>query len=348
MSIIKNIEKHWQQEGVKFVKKGKEISWRKLLRTVDCSICEKHETEAKENIGFLNWGLLIHEMDINGKSPEVCPECMKKISGDIIPAPRFAECSKCKVRQREKIFGVGWPGWKQFIISTRQSRDIIRNLICPNCVLELAKKLGEKYIRETWTALTYAAGSLLTSTKMTQTQANFAALGAGDSGAPDIYNLESGADASKEGSPAVGDIYVATDTTEVYVCYSGGSWVKMTDHGTLNGLADDDHTQYYNAARHTALDSTIKAWIHFDGTGTIAINDSFNVTSITDNGTGNYTVTWATDFANAFYAVVTDAREQSHCKTNVIATGTCSMTVKDDSHNNADSEGCCMIAFGDQ
>lgn len=48
---------------------------------------------------------------------------------------------------------------------------------------------------------------------------------------------------------------------------------------------------------------TIKGWINFNGTGTIAIRDSFNVTSITDLGTGDYTVTWDTDFANDDYAV---------------------------------------------
>ena len=36
-----------------------------------------------------------------------------------------------------------------------------------------------------------------------------------------------------------------------------------------------------------------KAWINFNGTGTIAIRDSFNVSSITDNGTGTTTVTLA-------------------------------------------------------
>ena len=31
-----------------------------------------------------------------------------------------------------------------------------------------------------------------------------------------------------------------------------------------------------------------KAWVRFDGTGTVSITDSFNVSSITDNGTGRY------------------------------------------------------------
>ena len=42
----------------------------------------------------------------------------------------------------------------------------------------------------------------------------------------------------------------------------------------------------------------LKAWANLDGSGTVGVNDSFNTTSITDNGTGNYTVTIANDLAN--------------------------------------------------
>lgn len=48
---------------------------------------------------------------------------------------------------------------------------------------------------------------------------------------------------------------------------------------------------------------TIKGWVEFNGTGVIAVNDSFNVTSLTDNGTGDYTVNWTTAFSNANYSV---------------------------------------------
>lgn len=42
-----------------------------------------------------------------------------------------------------------------------------------------------------------------------------------------------------------------------------------------------------------------KAWVNFNGTGTIAARDSLNVSSLTDNGTGDYTA----NFTNAFGAV---------------------------------------------
>ena len=47
-----------------------------------------------------------------------------------------------------------------------------------------------------------------------------------------------------------------------------------------------------------------KAWVNFNGTGTVAIRDSENVSSITDNGTGDYTVNFSNAFANSNYAPV--------------------------------------------
>ena len=53
-----------------------------------------------------------------------------------------------------------------------------------------------------------------------------------------------------------------------------------------------------------------KAWVNFNGTGTVAIRDSFNVSSITDSGTGIYGVNLQNAMANANYNVcVTDAHE---------------------------------------
>ena len=44
-----------------------------------------------------------------------------------------------------------------------------------------------------------------------------------------------------------------------------------------------------------------KSWINFNGTGTIATRDSFNVTGITDNGTGDHSITIANDMNNTNY-----------------------------------------------
>ena len=47
-----------------------------------------------------------------------------------------------------------------------------------------------------------------------------------------------------------------------------------------------------------------KAWVNFNGTGTVAIRAAFNVTSITDNGTGDYTVNFTTALEDANYSVL--------------------------------------------
>ena len=51
-----------------------------------------------------------------------------------------------------------------------------------------------------------------------------------------------------------------------------------------------------------------KAWVLFNGTGTIASTDSFNVSGLTDNGTGNYTVSINNDMSvsNGFSCVGSD------------------------------------------
>ena len=50
-----------------------------------------------------------------------------------------------------------------------------------------------------------------------------------------------------------------------------------------------------------------RAWVNFNGTGTVAIRASGNVSSITDNGTGNYTVNFTTALTDENYSVTTSA-----------------------------------------
>ena len=47
-----------------------------------------------------------------------------------------------------------------------------------------------------------------------------------------------------------------------------------------------------------------KAWVNFNGVGTIAARDSFNLSSLSDIGTGEYSVTIASAMSNTNYAVI--------------------------------------------
>ena len=46
-----------------------------------------------------------------------------------------------------------------------------------------------------------------------------------------------------------------------------------------------------------------RAWVNFNGTGTVAINAALNVSSITDNGVGDYTVNFTSSLSDANYSV---------------------------------------------
>jgi hypothetical protein len=57
----------------------------------------------------------------------------------------------------------------------------------------------------------------------------------------------------------------------------------------------------------TVINGTAKAWVNFNGTGTVAIRAAFNVSSITDLGTGIYIVNFTTAMPDANYSVATKA-----------------------------------------
>ena len=56
---------------------------------------------------------------------------------------------------------------------------------------------------------------------------------------------------------------------------------------------------------------TCRAWVNFNGTGTVAIRASGNVTSITDNGTGDYIVNFTTAMPDANYATQIGVNDMS-------------------------------------
>lgn len=67
--------------------------------------------------------------------------------------------------------------------------------------------------------------------------------------------------------------------------------------GNLTGAADKLSTASGSAPSYAA-----RAWVNFNGTGTVAIRASGNVSSITDNGTGDYTVNFTTAMPDINYA----------------------------------------------
>jgi hypothetical protein len=50
------------------------------------------------------------------------------------------------------------------------------------------------------------------------------------------------------------------------------------------------------------VNGSAKVWVNFLGAGTVAIRDSYNAASLTDNGTGNYTITSSSSMGNTTYS----------------------------------------------
>jgi hypothetical protein len=68
-----------------------------------------------------------------------------------------------------------------------------------------------------------------------------------------------------------------------------------------NGVANTPPTIQDSAG--TQIGTFCRAWVNFNGTGTVAIRASFNVSSITDNGTGDYTVNFTNALPDANYMI---------------------------------------------
>jgi hypothetical protein len=64
-------------------------------------------------------------------------------------------------------------------------------------------------------------------------------------------------------------------------------------------------------ASGSAPSYSARAWVNFDGTGTPAIRASGNVSSITDNGTGDYTVNFTTAMPDTNFSVVGSSNESA-------------------------------------
>ena len=76
--------------------------------------------------------------------------------------------------------------------------------------------------------------------------------------------------------------------------------------GALSGATFTFYKNKLLTARESAM-GLCKAWVNFNGIGTVAIRASFNVSSITDNTTGDYNVNLTTAMPDANYVTVGDA-----------------------------------------
>jgi hypothetical protein len=108
-------------------------------------------------------------------------------------------------------------------------------------------------------------------------------------------------------------------SADIWSGFNGGSWGnEYIAFGVgNNGSSNDAQNQTAEKMRITgggdlqfnsgygsvATAYGCRAWVNFNGTGTVAIREDGNVSSITDNGTGDYTVNFATAMPDGNYSV---------------------------------------------
>lgn len=107
-----------------------------------------------------------------------------------------------------------------------------------------------------------------------------------------------------DGSAATPAIRGTDTNTGIY--FPGADRIGFSEGGTQVGEFDASGNFLFNSGYGSAaIGYGCRAWVNFNGTGTVAIRASGNVTSITDNGTGDYTVNFTTAMPDANYAAAT-------------------------------------------
>ena len=87
-----------------------------------------------------------------------------------------------------------------------------------------------------------------------------------------------------------------------------------------------------------------RAWVNFDGTGTVTIRDSGNVSSVTDSGVGIYIVNYSVAMPDANYAAtVSSGGTTRNASVTALTTSSCTNRLRNDAGSYADANMYCVI-----
>ena len=100
------------------------------------------------------------------------------------------------------------------------------------------------------------------------------------------------------------------------------------------------------AVTQNTVQGLCKMWARLDGTGTISLDDSFNVGSITDNTTGQYTYTFSNNMNNANFNVAHASANQIQIHSTE-ATSSVTILCRDQNNSNEDVDPTFSNVHGD-
>ena len=102
-------------------------------------------------------------------------------------------------------------------------------------------------------------------------------------------------------------VWGGSDGTNMWV-YNPANF--SVNYANTAGVANSaTYATAFTTAVGSAPSYACRAWVNFNGTGTVAIRASGNVSSVTDNGTGNYTINFTTAMPDTYYSVCGMARD---------------------------------------
>jgi hypothetical protein len=113
----------------------------------------------------------------------------------------------------------------------------------------------------------------------------------------------------------------------------------------VNTLTDASSNN--STAMSTINQGTAKSWAYLNGQGTIALQDSFNNSSPTDHGTGEYTFNFTSNMGNAVYSSKFSGISQTNTGANGTTTSSIRVRVRDGSNSNYDSQQVMTGIHGD-
>jgi len=104
----------------------------------------------------------------------------------------------------------------------------------------------------------------------------------------------------------------ASGDTDTGIYFPSADTIGFSENGSQVGEFDSSGNFKFNSGYGSVTTAYgCRAWVNFNGTGTVAIRASGNVSSITDNGTGDYTVNFTTAMPDADYSYLGAGRRNS-------------------------------------
>ena len=130
------------------------------------------------------------------------------------------------------------------------------------------------------------------------------------------------------------------------------AWAAAGARATQAAIeAETNEDTYPSPDRVKFSPGVAKFWVRFNGTGTPAADASYNLTSITDNGVGRYTLVIGTDFSSASYGIahgMESARLHADAHTAAPVAGSFESNTTNLSGTDTDVSRIYAAAFGDQ